>query len=143
MNKSVAISVLAGALLFIGCIGFVYQKEVTIPEEASLSNYPELLPFQVGRSGFRGIKFDVDTNEYSFAFPVKFKDAESFFVSVEDLAKEEGWSSVQLSLVERMYLRRKAVPIGPLDSEEVLLKFDPQKREVVLVRRDVAKHGAL
>lgn len=125
--------------IFIGYVGFSYQQEVVVPAEADLAKYPELLPFQTGRSGFRGIKFDVDTNEYSFAFPVSFDDAESFFTAVETAVTGSGWSSTKVSSTEREYSRRKALPIGPLVGEQVTLRYDPQRREVTLLRQDVAR----
>lgn len=120
-------------------ITIAYKREVVVPVEADLAKYPELSPFQVGRSGFRGIKFDMDTNDYSFAFPVSFGDAKSFFGAVDAAAAFAGWNLTEAGSAQRVYLRRKERPIGPLVGDQVTLRYDPQEREVTLLRQDVAE----
>lgn len=120
-------------------IAFTYQREVSVPAEADLAKYPELLPFQAGRSGFRGIEFDIDTNDYSFAYPVSFDDAESFFAEVDTAATAAGWTLIEAKPTQRIYLRKKERPIALLVGEKVTVHFNPQEREVVLLRQDVAE----
>lgn len=135
----VAIVVLTMMAALIGFVVLSYQREVVVPTEADLIKYPDLLPFQAGRSGFRGIKFDMDTNEYSFAFPVSFDGAESFFDVVDAEARRDGWTTTEISNAERVYSRKKAQPMGPLVGERVTLRYDLQGREVTLLRQDVAQ----
>lgn len=135
--------IIIGAMIFVAvvaaCITLAYKREVVVPVEVDLAKYPELSPFQVGRSGFRGIKFDMDTNDYSFAFPVSFGNAKSFFAAVDAAATSAGWNLTHSSSTQRVYLRRKERPIGPLLGEQVRLRYDPQEREVTLLRQDVVE----
>lgn len=137
--KKVFIVAMIVVALIAAYIAIFYEREVVVPVEADLAKYPELLPFQVGRSGFRGIKFDFDTNDYSFAFPVSFGDAKSFFSAVDDAAMSTGWDLTDAGSTRRVYLRRKERSIGPLVGEQVTLRYDSQEREVTLLRQDVAE----
>lgn len=132
-----------GAMIVVAVIAayitISYKREVIVPVETDLAKYPELLPFQEGRSGFRGIKFDIDTNDYSFAFPVSFGDAKSFFSAVDAAATSAGWNLTDAGSTQRVYLRRKERSTGPLVGEQVTLRYDPQEREVTLLRQDVAE----
>lgn len=50
-----------------------------------------------------------------------------------------GWNLTSVGPTQRVYLRRKERPIGPHVSEQVTLRYDPQDREVTLLRQDVAE----
>jgi hypothetical protein len=137
--KKVFIVAMIVVAVIAASIAISYKREVVVPVEADLAKYPELFPFQVGRSGFRGIKFDIDTNDYSFAFPVSFGDAKSYFSAVDAAATSAGWNLTDAGSTQRVYLRRKERSIGPLVGEQVTLHYDSQEHEVILLRQDVAE----
>ena len=106
------------------------------PIEAELTKYPEMSVFLAGRTGFRGIRFNLDTNYYSFAFSTNFGTAETYFAAVDTDATRAGWRLVSAELRGRVYTRKKDAPIGVLQLEQITLLYDPEKKEVTLIRED-------
>lgn len=91
---SLILPVIIGVVVFTRLISYL---ENPVPEEAELARYAEFDPFLVGRTGFRGIRHDLDTGLYSFAFPVTYSDAETYFAEVAQGAVALGWKLVESS----------------------------------------------
>jgi hypothetical protein len=115
---------------------FLYSAENVEPTEDELAKYPALSPFLVGRTGFRGIRFNLDNNYYSFAFTTSFSKTESYFAEVDSAASREQWRLVTTEPYTRVYVRKAEVPIGALQWEKVTLTYDSERQEVTLVRED-------
>jgi len=129
--------ILAFVVLALVAVGaFFYRSENVKPTEAELVRYPEMSPFLAGRTGFRGIRFNLDTNYYSFAFPTNFGNAENYFEAVTGNAKGFGWQLVMSEPLRQVYSRKKDAPPGMQQFERVTLIFDPERKEVTLVRED-------
>lgn len=113
---------------------FLYRTENVEPTENDLAKYPALSPFLVGRTGFRGIRFNIDNNYYSFAFTTSFDEAETYFAEVDLAATREQWRLVMTEPYARAYMRKAEVPVGALQWEKVTLTYDLEKQEVTLIR---------
>ncbi len=125
-------------ILFVISVGLIYKSESFIPTESELSKYPELIPFLAGRTGFRGIRFDLDTNYYSFSFPTSLGSAERYYLAVEsekDVIKA-GWSLAESNGLSHMYVRKKSLPVGSLQLEKVTLFYNSKTNVVTLVREE-------
>lgn len=133
MKRATLIFVLSVATL-VTVVSYFYSTENVIPIEAELSKYPEISVFMAGRTGFRGIRFNLDTNYYSFAFSTSFVTAETYFAAVEPDATKEGWRLVSSELGERVYTRKMNIPIGALQLEQITLLYESEKNEVTLIR---------
>ena len=128
------IALLASALFTLGY--FFYSSENVKPTESDLAKYPELSPFLAGRTGFRGINFNLDSNYYSFAFPTHFDKEEVYFGAVDLPATKEGWRLVNSEPRTRVYTREVKAPTAPVQLEKVTLFYDLGKQEVTLIRED-------
>ena len=136
MKRSILIfSLVVVVLVALG--SFFYSLENVKPVEAELAKYPEMSPFLVGRTGFRGIRFNLDSNYYSFAFPINFDTAEIYFGAVDASATKEGWRLVGSEPQGRVYTRKKDIPVGATQFEKVTLRYDSEKKEVTIIREDV------
>ena len=137
MKRAILILVLVVAVLFV--VGSLfYSSENVKPVEAELSKYPEMSPFLAGRKGFRGIRFNLDTNYYSFAFPTHFDTAETYFGTVDAAATRAGWRLVGREPRSRVYTRKKNAPVGALQFEKVTLLYDSEKQAVTFTREDAS-----
>jgi hypothetical protein len=135
-----ALLVVLGLIVLLSGIGVyhLYRSETAIPDESDLARYPEMSAFLAGRTGFRGIRFDVDTNYYSFAFPTTLPSAESYFQAIHSVAAKAGWHLANAEPKRRVYARRKSPPIESFESEKVTLIYDSEKLEVTVIREDTS-----
>lgn len=129
----IGITLLTGLALL---AGHLYRQENVIPQESDLKRYPELLPFQPGRAGFQGVRFNIDTNEYSFAFPVRYRCADMFFTKVDQAASDAGWSSKTVNNLEKLYWKTEDPKDAPSAAGRVHLRYDQRTHEVTLTRTD-------
>jgi len=136
-RATLILALVAVALFVVG--GFLYSSENVKPVETDLAKYSEMSPFLAGRTGFRGIRFNLDTNYYSFAFPTELGTADVYFGAVDSAATKAGWSLVGSAPSSRVYTRKKPVAVGPVQSDKVTLSYDAEKKEVTVVREDVSK----
>jgi len=117
---------------------FLYRAEDLVPSESDLAKYPEFAPFLAGKTSFRGIRFNVDTNLYSFAFGTNASSADAFFSTVTKALSDSEWKLVESNATYRTYVR--PLPRSPEHRrlERVRLTFSPATREVTFVRDEIA-----
>lgn len=134
MKRAAKILTLVLVALF-AVVGLLYNSENVKPMERDLAKYPEISPFLAGRTGFRGIRFNLDTNYYSFAFPSSFGTAAIYFGVVDLAATKEGWILASSEPRSRVYTRKKSDPVESAQ-EKVTLTYDTEKKEVTVIRED-------
>lgn len=117
---------------------FMYRSEDRVPVESELAKYPEFGPFLVGKTSFRGIRFNVDTNLYSFAFTTAVDSADLFFAEVTKALAGSDWKLTGSDITRRVYEKRSARSTNLNQVERVTLTFNPTNKEVTFVREDTA-----
>jgi hypothetical protein len=130
-------ALIAGAvllLLIVTGLAVMYRSEDRVPAESELSRYPQFAPFLIGKTSFRGIQFNVDTNFYSFAFTTAANSAESFFDEVSKALNGSEWKNTESGDLRRVYVRAATPAAGANAVERVTLSFNPANREVTFVR---------
>jgi hypothetical protein len=140
MKKLLFAFVLAVALLA-GVGGYLYHSEDATPRESDLAKYPEIAVFLAGRTGFRGIRFNLDTNYYSFAFPTTLSSDETYFNAIHAPALSKGWQLTATEPRRRVYRRTDTRSIGWTHGEEITLIYDAAKPEVTVVWRQDPEHS--
>jgi len=137
--KSIAKITLATILIVVALIAgftkFCYHLENIVPEESGLVRHPELQPFLVGRIGFRGIRYNFDSNFYSFAFPTSLS-GEAYFDAIHKGASREGWELVNLETFKRVYRRRSNAYPAARHYNKVTLAYNPEKSEVTFIEEE-------
>lgn len=135
-------SVLIAGVLLVCAIGaalfFMYRSEDRVPNESELVKYPEFKPFLVGKTSFRGIRFNVDTNLYSFAFTTTAESADTFFAEVTKALTGTDWRLAASDTVKRIYMRQSPPSAKLGQMERVTLTFNPENKEVTFVRENVS-----
>lgn len=131
---SIILALVVVTLLAVG--SFFYSSENVKPVETEFAKYPEISPFLAGRTGFRGIRFNLDTNYYSFAFPTHFASAATYFEAVDAAATKAGWHLASSTQQSRVYTSKKDVPVGSLQFVKVTVIYDSKKNEVTVVREN-------
>lgn len=134
MKRALIILVVIAGLVAVGAI--LYSTENVKPTESELSKYPELSPFLAGRTGFRGVRFNLDTNFYSFSFPTSLHTAEGYFEAIEADVKNAGWQLVSSEKQRQVYSRKKDGSAEMQQFEKVTLVYNSEKKEVTLTRED-------
>ncbi len=127
-------------LLIIGFGGgllilWLSSEMTVVPRESQIVNAPEIQPFLAGREGFRGIYWNLDTNEISFAFPTTLSTAKLYFEDVHSIAQANGWQLTHSSSLTRIYQRSEEQSYGTSKMTviwQVNLSYDPKKSEVIL-----------
>ena len=129
--KILLASIFFGILIVISLV-VLRSIEHVIPVEADLKKYPELIPFLAGRSGFRGIRFTPDSNEFEVAFPTALKSPDSFFQTVEAQAIAAGWKLSSRSAIRHVYQRRSERSRSTSTIDEIALSYSLPSSEVTL-----------
>lgn len=93
-------------LLSILIISLLSCCEIAIPKEEELERYPWIKTFTSGYTNFKGIKHNLDTGEYSFAFKNGYNNSETFFSITDSLALKEGWEVIECQSTYRKYKRK-------------------------------------
>jgi len=118
-------------------IGFLLSRfsDTVLPQEADLARYQELQIFLAGRTTFRGLFHDLDTNFYSFAFKTSLGLPKQFFDKVVVAAKHAGWR-LQDCLEKSCSFRKKsdAYPAATHD-DLVTLTLDSETNEIIFLMR--------
>jgi len=115
------------------------NSEIVIPRESQVVNVLEIQPFLAGRAGFRGIYWNLDTNEISFAFPTTLNTAEHYFEVIHPVAQANGWQLIHSSSLMRIYQRSEEKMYGTLritEAWQINLSYDPIWSEVTLNLED-------
>jgi len=135
--KAKYLAIIAGivfACIVGGVVAFMYQSEDRVPVEAELAKYPEFSPFLIGKTSFRGIRFNVDTNLYSFAFTTAVDSPDIFFAEVAKALNGSNWKVAASEGTTRVYVRQSPQSLSQGEIERVTLMFNPANREVTFVR---------
>jgi hypothetical protein len=109
MNRTVKVISVILVFSIVAVAGLMTVCKFTeniVPEESELAKYPKFNPFLIGRNGFRGINHNLDTNYYSFAYPVTFETAGDYFSAVDRQARQENWEIVLTENDKRVYRRK-------------------------------------
>jgi hypothetical protein len=133
-KRSAIIASIVLACVVAAALVVMYQSEDRMPVEAELAKYPQFAPFLVGRTNFRGIRFNVDTNLYSFAFTTSIESPDAFFSEVTKALSGTDWKVTPSDGVKRVYVRRLPRSGDSREAERVTLTFNPTNREVTLLR---------
>lgn len=115
---------------------YFYSKENVKPVESELSKYPEMSSFLLGRTDFRGIRFNLDTNYYSFAFHTNLLTSTSYFSAVDAIASKDGWHLIHSEQNMRVYSRKKYASVEVPQIDKVTLRYNSDSKEVTLIRED-------
>jgi hypothetical protein len=115
---------------------YFYNKENITPAESDLSKYPEISSFLIGRTDFRGIRFNLDTNYYSFAFHTSLPTSESYFSAVDTIVKKDDWLLISSEQNIRVYRRKKHASVDVQQFDKVTLSYDSDNKEVTIIRED-------
>ena len=140
MAKTILITLTVIVILSVGVALCFYSAENVVPEESELVKYPEIQPFLAGRTGFRGIRHNLDTGFYSFAFPTSHNTSESFFEVVHLAAVKEGWELIGSDRLKRIYRRPSNDYPAAIHLDRVTLFYKSENSEVVFeLERDYSE----
>lgn len=106
--------------------------ENVTPREEELETYTWMKPFLAGRNSFRGIRHDLDTGHYSFAFGTMYKDPSRFFEQVDSNVAGEGWELIQGEQAKRVYQRPGTAPWDDF-VQRVTLGYETETSEILFV----------
>jgi hypothetical protein len=136
MSVSKTLTIAVAVVLVIGAVllSLTSWFDTTVPREADLAKQPELAPFLIGRKGFRGIEFNIDTSHYSFAYPTSVPKSDALFEQVRAGAEKEGWSLISGNGTQQSYVRKSGAHSAPGEFDKVTISYDAGKHEVTVVR---------
>lgn len=136
MTLSRGLAIAVAAVVVVGIAAFLLTTwlDTTVPRESDLAKQPELAPFLVGREGFRGIEFNLDTNYYSFAYPTSVQKSDVLFAQVRSAAESQGWKLVSATDAQQSYIRKSTAYPAATELDKVTISYDATKREVTVVR---------
>lgn len=109
--------------------------DIVIPHELQVVNVPEIQPFLAGRTGFRGIYWNIDSNEISFAFLTTLNTAEHYFEAIHPVVQANDWQLIHSSSLKRIYQLSEKKPYGisgMMVVWQISLSYDPSLSEVTL-----------
>jgi len=137
--KKITIAIFVVGIVFLGLVGldkWLFPEKIIVPCESHIINVPEIQLFIVGRTGFRGIRWNLDNNYIIFAFPTTFKTAESYFAAIHESAKSEGWKLTNSSIYQHIYQKiiknATSSKIKFYSKLIVVLSYNLNKSEVLL-----------
>jgi len=133
LSRGLTISVSTVLLVGVALLLTIWL-DTTVPRESDLTKQPELAPFLVGRQGFRGIEFNLDTNRYSFAYPTSVPKSEVLFAQVRSAAESQGWKLAAATEREQSYVRKSTAYPAASDLDRVTISYNAAKREVTVLR---------
>jgi hypothetical protein len=130
------LTITVAAVLVLAAMAFLFTPwfDTTVPNESDLTKQPELAPFLVGRQGFRGIEFNLDTNRYSFAYPTSIPKSEALFAQVRSSAESQGWKLVAATEQQQSYVRQSTAYPAANELDKVTVSYDSTKQEVTVLR---------
>ena len=128
MTKKIMASILALGISFFVLRWLLMWWDsdlIIVPQESHIVKSSEIQPFLAGRTGFRGIHWDLDTSEISFAFPTSLTSAESYFNTIHLAAQSNGWRLWEIYPLKRIYKRTEK-----RDTLKATLLYNPKNSEV-------------
>jgi hypothetical protein len=136
MTLSRRLAIAVAAIVLVGVTAFLLTTslDTTVPRESDLEKQPELAPFLVGRQGFRGIEFNLDTNYYSFAYPTSVLKSGALFAQVRSAAESQGWKLVTATDQQQSYAKKSGAYPAANELDKVTISYDVTKHEVTVVR---------
>lgn len=129
-SNSFLLGVMMASIMILQACG-----ETSIPQEAELDRYPEFKPFLAGRTGFEGIKHEIDVGTYVFSFPTSYKTSEGYFASVHPAAMKEGWKLETSETLKREYVRPSNDYPAATHDNRVTLTYNPDKASVLFIEK--------
>lgn len=141
MSVSRTLIIAAAVVLVIGAVllSLTSWLDTTVPRESDLAKQPELAPFLIGRKGFRGIEFNIDTSHYSFAYPTSVLKSDALFEQVRASAEKEGWSLISGNAAQQTYIRKSGAHSAAGEFDKVTISYDAGKHEVTVVRERTSR----
>jgi hypothetical protein len=137
MRKNLLIGLILSVVVIVSAgVGYFFAQEMTVPDESELSTYSYMQPFLAGRTDFRGVRHNLDTGYYAFAFHTSHATAEEFFAVVHRQATAEQWQRVSAESTRQVYRRLSRAPWDDF-YDQISLSYDAATGEVTFEAQPV------